>query len=389
MGSVLWDLPGAVAAAIGEAAERYSGNIVPPGLRRASFEQLQAADEDALDPTGLALYSDAQYNERGFPFCRFPPDLPVRWVEGQDVLTRAPVWVPASLVWTNYFAHGFSVGEPITNATVYAGIAAGSDRTHAESSAVRELIERDAMTLTWTTGATGARLQAPHWLERLASGPTGELRTTFVTFPSDFGAPCVGALMRDQVRGYLTLGTAWYPDVTAAACVKALAEAAHIQTVMADLNDPDSAFGPLTRSPDSPLKPWRQDRSYLLDYRPDWHDAVDPGCHMQAYLDPQLADDLERELTSWPLLDSEMHEPLGSPPAMDLPGIVATLTDAGIRAVSVDVTTSDVRRAGLSVVRVIASGLYSNGAAAFPFLGGTRMDRRANGTGLRLQPLPH
>ncbi|WP_322752535.1 hypothetical protein [Frankia sp. Cas3] len=49
------------------------------------------------------------------------------------------------------------------------------------------------------------------------------------------------------------------------------------------------------------------------------------------------------------------------------------LAKRNLRAVSVDVTTSDVRAAGLAVVRVIVPGLYCNPPAAFPYLGGDRL----------------
>jgi ribosomal protein S12 methylthiotransferase accessory factor len=71
----------------------------------------------------------------------------------------------------------------------------------------------------------------------------------------------------------------------------------------------------------------------------------------------------------------------------------------GFRALSVDVTTPDVRAAGLSVVRVIVPGLYPNAPAAFPCLGGRRLFEEPARLGwlpgilreedLDLTPLPH
>jgi ribosomal protein S12 methylthiotransferase accessory factor len=49
------------------------------------------------------------------------------------------------------------------------------------------------------------------------------------------------------------------------------------------------------------------------------------------------------------------------------------LQAAGLRAVSVDLTSPDVASAGLRVVRVLVPGLYSNAPAAFPLLGGRRL----------------
>lgn len=397
MGAVLWDADGAIAAALGEAAERYCGNLVPPGLTAASYRELLARGQRAISLAQLALYSSAQYAAPGFPFLPFTPDLRVRWVLGRDVLDHEPVWVPASLVWTSYFEAGRTRTEPRTNGTIYAGIAAGPSRQRAEWSAMCELIERDAMTLTWTSGAAGHRLDPLEWLGRLASGPTRALRTRFCGFPSEMGVPAVGALMLDQRDGYLTFGTAWRPDPFDA-MLKSVAEAAHIQVVMRELDDPTSAIARLGNLAASPLKPWRRERDYLFAYRADWHDATDPGCHMQAYLDPRLANQLLAEVESWPQESSPHGGAVtatehGAPqhPGELLTHAARQLARRGISVCSVDITTDDVRSAGLHVVRLVAPGLYSNGPAAFPFLGGDRLHQLRKDTlrPPRLQPLPH
>lgn len=51
---------------------------------------------------------------------------------------------------------------------------------------------------------------------------------------------------------------------------------------------------------------------------------------------------------------------------------VRALADHGIRTVSVDVTTEDVRSAGYTVVRVLAAGLVGNAPPAFPLRGSRR-----------------
>ena len=128
MGCSFSDEDAAIGAAIGEAAERYCGNLVPSGLTVASHDDLVARGCPAIDPRDLALYSFEQFSARGFPFVPFTPDLEVRWVRGRDVLRGGPVWVPASLVWTTYFEGEPTRAEPRTNGTLYAGIAAGPDR---------------------------------------------------------------------------------------------------------------------------------------------------------------------------------------------------------------------------------------------------------------------
>ncbi|MDG4833946.1 YcaO-like family protein [Solwaraspora sp. WMMD1047] len=386
MGAALWDPGAATGAALGEAVERYCGNLVPPGLRVASWRTLTDCGEQAIDPAGLPLYATGQYTAAGFPFVPFTHDLPAEWVCGHRLPDGGPVWVPAALVWTSYLFRDL----PATVATAYAGIGAGTSTDAAVASALAEAIERDAMTLTWMTSRTGTRLPMPDRLAGLAAGADGKLRTRLCRFPSDLGMPVLGALVHDTADGYVTLGTACHPDSDTAAG-KALAEALHIQMVMRDLDDPHGAFAAVAATPGSPLKPWRADRAYLDDYRSDWHDATDPGCHMQAYLDPRLAHALIEVVDGWPAEPAPISP--GQPAAtatLRARLLVDTVRAKGFDVVAVNVTTPDVRAAGLRVVRVVVPGLYSNAAAAFPLLGGARLGQAlADAGALRLTPLPH
>jgi ribosomal protein S12 methylthiotransferase accessory factor len=136
----------AVAAAIGEAVERYSGNLVPDDLRAATYRDL----DNAVDPTTLALFSPAQHDEPDFPCVPFTQDMVIEWADGVDMNTGEPVAVPASLVWASYRT------TPPTNPIIQAGLAAGQSLAAAQWAALCEVIERDAMTLAWN-GRQGLR----------------------------------------------------------------------------------------------------------------------------------------------------------------------------------------------------------------------------------------
>ncbi|MFE0427085.1 YcaO-like family protein [Streptomyces sp. NPDC058953] len=84
------------------------------------------------------------------------------------------------------------------------------------------------------------------------------------------------------------------------------------------------------------------------------------------------------------------------PDAVRLPGPVGgggladglrLLTEQGFRAVAVDLTTPEVRAAGLHVTRVLVPGLSCNAPAAFPFLGGRRLYEEPVGRGWVAGPL--
>ncbi|GAA3013157.1 YcaO-like family protein [Streptosporangium longisporum] len=369
----------ALGAALGEAAERYCGNLVPAGLRTGSHRELGPL---ALDPRTLALYSPEQYATPGFPLAEFTPDLPVEWTPASDLVTGEEVLVPAGLVWVSYFSADVATPTPRTNPVVQAGLAAGPSGAYAAWGALCELAERDAMTLAWH-GRAGLRLlEAPAWLGVLAEGPRRRLHVRFLEFPSATGLRVVGALVRDRETGYLSLGMGVRADA-GEAMVKAYGEALQLQLFVAGLDDPDGPYCRVAADPRSPLKPWRADRAYGSSYRDDLADVVDHGCHLQLFLDPAVQERFEDELAE------ALTE--GAPPErVRPPGSVADLAARlGTRVLCADVTTPDVASAGVRVVRVIAPGLYSNTAAGLPFLGGSRLAARLGGRPRRALPLPH
>lgn len=77
------DASAARAAAVGEAIERYCGNLVPSGLVRASYHELASTSRRAVDPDSVALFSPDQYHSPGFPFTPLTRDLSIAWVEGR------------------------------------------------------------------------------------------------------------------------------------------------------------------------------------------------------------------------------------------------------------------------------------------------------------------
>ncbi|MDJ0409443.1 MULTISPECIES: YcaO-like family protein [Rhodococcus] len=386
-------------AAIGEGVERYCGNLVPDGLRRGSYLSLTAEGVDALDPATVCLYSAEQHAAPRFPASELTGSLDVEWIDGTDLSTGSSVWVPASLVWPSYFgSHTRPVGEdrPLTNPIIQAGLAAGPSSEFACWGALCEILERDAMTLSWYGGRGVHEVSVPTWLRQFARGPQGRLDTRFYSFTTEFGIPVLGSLVHDRSTGFLTLGMGVGTDAVRAA-EKAYAEALQLQLFVSEYDDPTSAYMQAAQSPTSPLKPWREDRAYGMSYRSDRRDLVDYVCHLQIHLDPEVQEQFRRELTAATLgsVDLSGLDTADAAPTTDrIAALVKVLNSAGHRVVEVDVTTADVRAAGLHVVRVVATGLYSSSPIGLPFLGGSRMPAAvaaaaAAGTTLPTTPLPH
>ncbi len=379
LGASFHDASAARRAAIGEAVERYCGNFVPGDLTLASYAELVAAGEPALDPEALALYSPRQYDAPGFPFTRFTRDLRVRWATGRDLMTGDSVRVPASIVYANYFS-GPRRTEPCTNFVNYTGIAAGPNRDAAERAALEEVIERDATVLWWSSGghAPAVRIDSAPMLEgALISSPgTGAdaIGYQLVWIKTAFDVPVIGALIEDHELGIVGLGVACRADPLQAA-LKALAEAVYLRLFSLALLDPGSDAW-ASHATSRVLTPYRADRRYRDAFRDDFHDMTDLAHHAQIHLDRRM----HRHLAS--LSNPATMNPTATIPLDDVPAVagpdaraayIERLCRHGFRPVSVDVTTPDVASAGLCVVRVVVAGLYGNAPAAFPYLGGDRL----------------
>lgn len=402
LGTAFHDPEPARRAAIGEAVERYCGNFIPAGLRRASYRDLRAAGEPALDPGELILYSEKQYAARGFPFVPFTKDLTVLWTAGADLGTGERVLVPASLAYINFFL-GERAAEPRTHFVVYSGVAAGPSREAAERSALEELVERDATMIWWMSGSPcrGIDLEASPALRSALASPAddGTVRYHLIEIPTPFEIPAVGALIHDRALEIVALGAACRPDPEAAA-LKALAEAIHLRSFSKEMLAEDGSVWRSMRSgilDPRAYKPFRADRAYRDSFRPDFRDVTDLGAQAQIYLDPRMHVHVER------IKNAPVDRTLADLPAVPGPDVRSSyleiLARRGFRAISVDLTTADVRAAGLSVVRVIVPGLYPNAPAAFPYLGGRRLYAEPAALGwlpapisepdLVREPLPH
>ncbi|EXG80501.1 YcaO-like family protein [Cryptosporangium arvum] len=365
-GAAVGDPDRARRAAIGEAVERYCGRVVPPDLFRGSWRQW---GENALDPETFALYSDRQYATPGFPFVPFGRDTEAEWVEGRDLRDHSPVLVPATSVYLDYRPPG---RRPL-HALSYAGIAAGTDREHAERFALEELFERDATTIWWASGAP-AELVADGYrvVDLLDDRHADRRRVRLLRVPSPFGVPVLCAFIEDADRGLVAFGSACRADPVEAG-LKALVEALGLLQMTAQLADPDSElWSARQRGTILPhtFVAFRADRRYSESFRADYRDLVDLPALAQLYLDPRMqGSPLERLRPESPRIALADIPRIADP----YESYLAKLTDAGHRIVSVDVTTPDVRAAGLCVVRVVVPGLYGNAPAAFPYLGGRRL----------------
>jgi ribosomal protein S12 methylthiotransferase accessory factor len=343
-------------AALGEAVERYSAAYLPDGLVTATAREL---GPEAARPEDFALFAAEQYAQPGFPFVPFTSDTRLRWVRARRLQDGADAWLPAQLVYL-----GFPHGEPLVAYSTSNGLAAGDDWESALLPALLELVERDAFMLAWN-----ARLSFPlldweaspelrdYYARYLAPAAA---RLTAVDLSGVHGVPVVLAVVRGR-PGALVVGAGAAPTL-AQAWRKAVAEAYAVRKAARELalREPRNSFAP------------------------DFHDVCDFAAHIKVYAyaenEPRAA-----------FLDAstEVSDPAEAPVleggALEL---AARLAENGIDSYAVDVTSPDVREAGLVVARAVAPRLIPLDVRHDArFLGGDRL--RAVCAYADVNPDPH
>jgi ribosomal protein S12 methylthiotransferase accessory factor len=340
------------AAAIGEAVERYSAGIVDPGACVVATARELGAD--AVDPSRFALFSARQYASAGFRYRRFDRDTRLAWIEGVSLPGGARAWLPAQLV----HLAGHEDEQPLCR-TTSSGLACHETAEGATVAALLELLERDAFMITWK-----ARISWPllDWRddEQLVSfeetflRPTG-LHWSAVDLSAFWDVPIVAAV----IRGGSTLGVGAAAATTVRhAVMKALDEATRVRT-------------------------WARALRAAGTEAPAAEDVEELDDHVRFYADPCNASKLD-------FLDESprRRRVAGVEPVDDgIEGLCRRLARRNATSYAVDVTSPDIREAGLAVVRVVAPELCALDVEhTAQLLGARRLYEFASGD---LNPDPH
>ena len=349
----------ALRSAVGEAIERYSA-------ARYRREELTRADAMSLkrsyvDPRDLCLYDDDQYARPDFPYSRYEATQPIDWAEAHWFDTGEDVLVPALLTYLNFESdHGAHFCQVTSN-----GLAAGATLEDASVRALLELVERDALMLTWLAHRPGRPLSVNGQLPSQVTEALRQLKplgveTKLALLDVGISIPVVACLGFGD-------GESW-PGVTLAlaadtnplvAATKAILEHGHvgpyIRREMRDQTHPVPAKAEAVRS--------------LLD-------------HALFYSRPERADAARFLLEGDPIS-------LGDLPRIDGDrGDLCrrALAAAGVRVAIADVTAPDVAGSPFRVARAL-------GVHMQPIYFGYGLERRANprlrALAAELNEMPH
>lgn len=347
-------------AAIGECLERYVAGLYDrdKDVRLATWKELTAQGLQAARPSDFGLYSEQQYQQRSY-LNRFTEDTPIGWAKAVSLTGGgAEVWLPACFVFLPY---RYMEGETQISSQISTGLSTAFDFDTAVMGGICEIVEREAVMLTWLHDLPCAELSfSPDcWFSEVFAQRFA--RSGFEYYlchaPGDLGLHTVFAMMVDKGRNVISTGSSTKPDPQQAA-LKALLETVQVRELLQSI--------PRDRKP--------------------------PKFHLEPYQHLPVDEDLLAFFRS----GLKRHVD-GTERSVTLDELLASCKKAGIDVYAADLSTPDLTEAGLHVVRVVmpqAVRLYRE--FELPYLGGRRLHEAPARMGfpakseaeLRLKPHP-
>jgi ribosomal protein S12 methylthiotransferase accessory factor len=372
-----WTRESARAAAVGEAVERYCAYQWDP--KRSLIARVANVGMRAITPADCVLYSAEQYSRPGWRHPEWREDQAINWIAGIGLADGECTALPAGFVYLTDAASG--PGEKFAPSTSN-GLAAGPSVAAAMLSGLCELIERDALMITWMNRLAAVELQLA-----AAAGIAGALCRHYALLdvevrafilPSDLPATVVLAMSREDRAGVpaTVVGMGCHTDPNTA-LTKALFELCQSRPAEAHRYRANPPQGRLDRPEDVTTLEDHSSFSGQAARRGEFEFLWSGGKSMAV---------------------SDLEPPPETDPADDVLRCAEELRDRGHLAAYVDLTLSDVRACGYHVVRVIAAGLQP---IHFGFgeerLGGQRLFSAPHRLGLTdapttisdLNPCPH
>jgi ribosomal protein S12 methylthiotransferase accessory factor len=358
---------GAMVAAAGECFERYCPMIYTrEELNYSTFNDLEKEGLYAVSPEKFSLFSPEQYERPGFPFEMITSDSPLNWVWGYSLTDDEPILVPAAFVFLPYVYPDRKKGEKIVTQSISTGLSCRDTMESALLYGILEVIERDALTLTWLTWTPGLEIDTrfPEYqaLSKRVSHMQGEFHLFDIT--TDMKVPVVLAV------GYFPHPR--QPAVVAGSSCRPALESASVKAL-------------IEVGQEYPVAKWLMHQNNQYVYCSDYSDVTDFDNHVHFYTDREHTAAFDFLFQS---AQKREHEKFSGPPASLVEQLVNLLKRKGMDVVAVNVTTPDVMGLGFYVVRVIIPQLQPlNGDYRFRALGGERL--RAHRNSKELNPFPH
>jgi ribosomal protein S12 methylthiotransferase accessory factor len=350
----------ALMAALGEGLERYLASVHSRGRDEIRCET--DLPGDALPAASFAQFSqqqrEARHDHAAFPYQPATPHTPLRWLSGNRLggdfpRGDTPCCVPAFAV---YLPYQTEVGEPLVAPGLSTGLSCGGCVDAAILGGLYEVIERDALALTWLAGMTPPAI-ATDWLVAKAGDllPPSD-RTAAYDLTSDVGVPVVLVVCRGEgpTGPILSAGSACHLDARRAVR-KAAMEASQGRVFVRRLLESEPPWQPAA----------------------DFSNVSDFSLHARLYsVRPELANEALRFLDGNPCPSRLPQSNVEASPAVarDLRHVVDRLLKTGHEGASIDLTAGWAAALDLHVVKVVVPTLMPlHGHHLLPYLGHARL----------------
>ena len=293
-----------------------------------------------LDPARWLPFKPAQYLEANFPYRPWSEDLEYRWIQGRDLESGTPIWIPAALVLLG--------AEDRLTAGVSTGAAAHRSHAAALCAGLYEVIERDALTIMWESRSTPPPVNASALWQDVETRDLDEalgrlgLWLHLRDITTDVAIPTVLAAIVDPAyrRPALAIGAAAGPDLRLA-CLKAAREAYLTWSWMLDEHRRRPIdLARARRLAASPVEMMWQ--AYLYGFP----EAADEAGHLFAPTD-----------SSQQALHHHVDVPSNIGDAATAAFLVKSLVAVGFRPIAVDLLNRQAEAFGFVAVKSIVPGL--------------------------------
>jgi ribosomal protein S12 methylthiotransferase accessory factor len=355
-GAVGFDWQEAMLGAIGECVERYCCAVYQH--QQLIYSSRDELGEQALGMDAFCLFSQRQLQDVNFPLPRWQPGSLMHWVEGYSLLQHQPRYLPACLTYIPYFNDIDMQRQPDLFAlAVSSGQACHSELAAALLSGLCEVIERDAFIICWSKMLSVPKLDISadpelcQIYQRYFACPGLQFHLFDLTL--DIKIPTVLCIAQGQTeRGpYCCVGAATRP-LYRDAVIKAWQEAAQGLIWAQNL---------LLTKPD-----WRPDS--------DFRNVRDFEDHVRLFCEPEMLTHLAFLLDSTHISRPDFSTPPMSG-AAGLQFCLDAVAAEGFEVIAVDLTTADIRAAGLVVNKVFVPGTASLYAVhGLPYFGCPRFE---------------
>ncbi|MBI1766036.1 MAG: YcaO-like family protein [Acidobacteria bacterium] len=329
----------AMAKAIGESVERYCGALYQ--LAELPLHPYANAPFRCVHPAEFALLSPAQYQNPKVMFVPFDEHTPVRWAPAVDPLRGESWHVPAAMVYVPYIYHRGQGDSPIAQ-SISTGLACHCSYFEAAISALCEVIERDAFTITWQARLAPPQIRAESLSARnrdlVARFENAGYEVTLFDMTLDAGVPTVLSVSRNTMPEAPPLVPAGSASLDPEEAVrKSLEELAHTleycQKIMIHMP--------------------------RLANNPHYDNVEDQTGHLNFWCDHAKAPLANFLFASPARIDFGSLANLSTgEPGKDLQTLLQKLRAVNHMALLCDLTTPDVQEVGLSVVRAIIPGFH-------------------------------